>query len=631
MITSRPLVKIIFMFILCIGNVWGSTNLKNQLLILHSRPAGDTQVLELKKGLKNILKFQFPKISIVDSFVDGKLISIDSYKSSYLNILKHKFNNKKLVAIITLQDSEVEIASKLRKFHNNHVPIVNLGSSYNNEVDINITEKSTYLSFLSQLKSIHSDALEINTLGLSVKESKGLKKAIVDSKLKLLITPINFKDNEEAFLFVEKINKNKILMIGSELSLPGESSDDRKSFVEKLTAFSSAPIYSLETSYLDKGVLGGYVKDYYRDGIISGKNLLKYFNKERNGPFLKNERFIVFDYIQFNRYRLDAKRINFNDVKFLNAPRSISYLMSKYKIEFIVLLLAFFSLFASLVAAFAYIRQKRKMEKNIKKLNIELEERVVRRTKQIKEQQSKLLATSKLASLGEMASGVAHEINNPLAVIKMLNSKFKRISSIDDVHNVSNKINDMVDRISEIIMGMKSISQDGKNLPFKQTSLSKIINDSKILCRNRFQNEGVQLIINECKEEVILKCVPVQISQVFLNLLNNAFDAIKTHDDSCSKWIRVETIYYNNAVRINVIDCGNGIDEEEAIKILEPFYTTKNAGEGTGLGLSISKRIIEKHDGEIFIDSQHQNTCFSIILPIQRQEFLEVILPEEAS
>ena len=107
-------------------------------------------------------------------------------------------------------------------------------------------------------------------------------------------------------------------------------------------------------------------------------------------------------------------------------------------------------------------------------------------------------------------------------------------------------------------------------------------------------------------------CRPNEVSQVLLNLLNNSYDAVEELED---KWIQVVTSIKNDKVCISVIDSGNGISQEIANEIMQPFFTTKPIGKGTGLGLSISKNLLESQQGELIIDHESANTKFDILLP----------------
>ncbi len=255
--------------------------------------------------------------------------------------------------------------------------------------------------------------------------------------------------------------------------------------------------------------------------------------------------------------------------------------------------------------------------------NTHLEERVRARTEEllvsqqtIVEQQQTLALTSKMSALGEMAGGVAHEINTPLAVIQMRTEQVLENLEEDELDkellaNALRAIDDTVKRIAKIINGLRSFARDGRKDPISSYSISKIVDETFSLCRERFNNHGVQLEYI-CKQDVEILCRSVEISQVLLNLLNNSYDAIQGFSD---KWVKIELIEQADVVLLSVSDCGQGIPQEIRDKMMQPFFTTKEIGKGTGLGLSISRGIIESHGGSLQINSASANTEIIITLP----------------
>lgn len=235
------------------------------------------------------------------------------------------------------------------------------------------------------------------------------------------------------------------------------------------------------------------------------------------------------------------------------------------------------------------------------------------------ESEKQAVQSSKLAALGEMASGIAHEINNPLTI---LSGNLRNIDRYLDKPNSKDKINDMIkkchisiQRITKIIRGLKKMSRDGSDDDFETITLSQITEDIESLIHEKFKVNGVSFTINNtCPNEQIF-AQPIQVSQILLNLLNNSYHAI---EDSPSPWIelRIEKSFSN--VLISVTDSGTGISQEVEDKIFTPFFTTKEVGKGTGLGLSISKDIAIKHGGQLFIDRTESNTCFKLRLPLQK-------------
>lgn len=229
-------------------------------------------------------------------------------------------------------------------------------------------------------------------------------------------------------------------------------------------------------------------------------------------------------------------------------------------------------------------------------------------------------ARAKMASLGEMASGIAHEINNPLTIIlgkasviknSIINHKFDPEVTLQAVE----KITVTVDRISKIIKGLRSFARDGDRDSFEWVSLTQLLDDTVELCKARFGSHGVALEILPFDKNLKIECRGVQISQVLLNLLGNAFDAIQSQKE---KWVRIEVIETEDAVQIAVRDSGPGVPQSLREKIMQPFFTTKEVGKGTGLGLSISKGIMDDHKGRFFLDENSSETRFVLSFPKSR-------------
>lgn len=240
------------------------------------------------------------------------------------------------------------------------------------------------------------------------------------------------------------------------------------------------------------------------------------------------------------------------------------------------------------------------------------------RTKQVDEQRAVLIQKSKLASLGQMAGGIAHEINTPLAIIDMEleqiveNIKDNTLTN-EDLSESITTVHSTTARIAKIINGLRFFARDGSKLPMEKAHLDTIIEETLSFCSEqmRLRNISVEVVKNY-EEELIINCRSVEISQVLLNLLNNSNDAISASSD---KWIKLIITDEDEHIEMNVIDSGTGIPAEIQDKIMQPFFTTKSFGKGTGLGLSISHGIIESHRGKFFIDSTCSNTKFTVIIP----------------
>lgn len=233
--------------------------------------------------------------------------------------------------------------------------------------------------------------------------------------------------------------------------------------------------------------------------------------------------------------------------------------------------------------------------------------------------EQKAYRNSNLAALGEMAGGIAHEINNPLMIINgsvMVIEKMRKKGELDleKLERHLQTITKTVKRTATIIKGLKTLSRDGKNDESDNFKVRELVEDVLTFISGRFKYESIELKFNELDEnlDIDIKGQSVQISQVLLNLIGNAFDAVKSEPNS---WIDITTDVTETHVVINITDSGNGIPIELQKKIFNPFFTTKEVGKGTGLGLSLCHTIMEKNDGEIYIDQNCPNTRFVMTIP----------------
>lgn len=236
----------------------------------------------------------------------------------------------------------------------------------------------------------------------------------------------------------------------------------------------------------------------------------------------------------------------------------------------------------------------------------------------LEDQRKLVVQKAKLTSLGEMAGGVAHEINNPLAIISgkialLIKAIDKDQYDPEEFKSSLLKISQTTDRIAKIVRSLKTFSRTNEQDPLIPTPLNEIIDQTLEICQEKFKSSPVSLTVNSIPN-VKINCRESQIVQVLLNLLSNALDAVEKLDE---KWVDINVMEINGEfVVIRITDSGQGIPESIANNIMLPFYTTKDVGKGTGLGLSISKGIIEDHNGKFYLDKLCPNTCFVIEMGI---------------
>lgn len=241
------------------------------------------------------------------------------------------------------------------------------------------------------------------------------------------------------------------------------------------------------------------------------------------------------------------------------------------------------------------------------------------------EQQQTLIHSAKLSALGEMSAGIAHEINNPLAIIQM------RVNQMNDMAKTGHidsafvlkstlRVQETVERIAKIIKGLRAFSRDGHDDPMVKTSMKKIVDETFSFCRERFMSLGVEIefkLVALSDAPIEIECRQTEISQVLLNLLGNSLDAVEGKD---KKFIQVEVTELQDSIVMTVTDNGSGVPDHLREKIMKPFFTTKAFEKGTGLGLSISQKIVKNHQGVLTLDPDKQFTKFVITLPKIQQK-----------
>ncbi len=220
--------------------------------------------------------------------------------------------------------------------------------------------------------------------------------------------------------------------------------------------------------------------------------------------------------------------------------------------------------------------------------------------------------TAKLASLGEMSSGMAHEINNPLAIIAGNVSFLKEVKDNEAIFSARvDKICKSITRIEKIVRGLSLFSKTSSPLKLRPEMLESIIAEALLLTYSK-ASETSSTVTLEVENGLSIICDADDIKQVIVNLVTNAIDAVKGLSD---RWVKVCAFADQSAVVLRVLDAGKGISPEIREKIFHPFFTTKDIGEGTGLGLSVAKGILNYHKAELRINETFSNTCFEARFP----------------
>lgn len=298
-------------------------------------------------------------------------------------------------------------------------------------------------------------------------------------------------------------------------------------------------------------------------------------------------------------------------------------------------------------------RNKRLLEETVRERTEDIryqKDQLEKTVQELKATQAQLVQSEKMASLGQLTAGIAHEINNPVNFIAsnvealkldfadlqtLLNhidelphcknpqiclEEIIQLSRSLDINLLKNEIADLIggvergaQRTKDIVSGLRTFSRDNKD-KFELANIHEGLDSTLVILGNKLKDR-----IQIRKDYGVIPDIYCQISklnQVFLNIINNAIQAIGEQEGL----ITISTRAHEDKVQISISDNGPGMDESTKKRIFEPFYTTKEVGKGTGLGLSISYGIIQQHGGSIQVESEEgQGARFTILLPLGRK------------
>lgn len=224
----------------------------------------------------------------------------------------------------------------------------------------------------------------------------------------------------------------------------------------------------------------------------------------------------------------------------------------------------------------------------------------------------------KLAAIGEMAGGIAHEINNPLAILYLQAKKINDNSNLtDDSQKRFHKIFESIKRIEKVLHGLKTYSQSNRadRSSYSKINIEEALEVAKSLTKSKTDLRKINLEYSFKHNGASIFASKSEMSQVLLHLINNAIEAV---ENVPSPTISIETYSENGFLFLSIADNGNGIQKEIVDKLFIPFFTTKNPREHHGIGLSTSYAIIDAHQGEIRYEPELKKgkTCFLIKLPL---------------
>lgn len=268
----------------------------------------------------------------------------------------------------------------------------------------------------------------------------------------------------------------------------------------------------------------------------------------------------------------------------------------------------------------------------IEQYNRTLEEKIIERTAQLEDAQAQLIQSEKLSAIGQLAAGVAHELNNPLGgilgyaqfTLEKLRKNHPEDEQPKEIQSYLRYVGDIeiqARRCKTIVQNLLRFSRTSRTVEFEDVDINKTLDETVSFVEHQFRINQMELGVDLTRDIPQVRGNAGQLQQVFTNLIINAM-----HASEKGSTVTIHSRYspalgeFGGTVEIAIADTGHGIPKEDLKKIFEPFFTTKEVGKGTGLGLSVSYGIVKDHGGEISVKSElGEGTTFTIVLPVQKK------------
>lgn len=687
------LIFLLSVFILVGWNMTAQDKISGKVLFLNSYHKGYKWSDDITKGIENKLEGNISELHI--EYLDTKRQFDKVYLKNVAELIKLKHSNHIYDVIITSDDNAFNFALKNRGDIFQNVPIVFCGVNYFNPDNYanleNITGINEVADIESNLKLIQKLHPECENV-VVITDNTTTGRQVVNKVNQLINKTDTSKISIELVYNVsekELVDKLKVLTSESIVLYTFFFKDKNGKFFDFIKGArlvcdnSKQPVYGAWDFSMGYGIVGGYLEHGYTQGIAAAEralDILKGKNIKDLPIVSESSTKLQFDYRVLKHFNISERRLP-DESEMLFKPESF-YDANKVLIWQVLILLIVLVLFI-VVLAIALKRTSRIKDKlevqnkllikteaelNEHKSNLEnlVEERtskieqlnhllleknsklksaneqllekkneLEKKMDELKQAQKQLVQSEKMASIGVLTAGIAHEINNPLNFIvsglasleialeelfdSMKDSTDLKsdativVSATENIPKLIDAIRIGVNRTTEIVQGLKKFSridEGEKHL----ADLHEIMESALIILKNKLKHR-IELVKNYGELPEIY-CFTSKLAQVFLNVLINAIQSI--HDKGV---IRITTsLVKSDEILIQIQDNGNGVPEHIQDKIFDPFFTTKAVGEGTGLGLSIVHGIINEHNGYIKFDSEeNKGTTVSIYLPINNR------------
>ena len=662
--TLNKVISCFLFFIIFTGSLCANDSMK--VLILNSWSPDQYWAQGEVKGIKDALKARYNKIQFTTEYMAHprvKGINKEKYIQSFHQFFNFKYIDKreKFDIIFVTDDPALDYMLKYHDLYFPDIPVVFSGiNNYNptkmidkKNLFFGVLETVDYLGTLDIAHKLHPQAKRFYILGDQTSTSQGQIAEIrkISSSFPIEFIYLDNLSFEQLSKKLRTLTNNDVLFL---LALYSDSTGKQLSSQEISDFLESnvkVPLYSFWKGQLGRGnVIGGKLLSAYDHGQDAVEKFYM-IDKEKRSLVQGGNNPFIFDYNQLNRFNIDLKKLPPN-TQIINVPFSF---YETYKtlvngtMVFIGLLLI------SLSFLLLSIRKRKLIEKKLKnakkKLELfsrDLEHEVEIRTQELvesndelehlitnlKNTQKKLIESEKMASLGSLVAGVAHEINTPVGIGLTGSSHFLYITEeieekykMEDMSQedfdeylkrskeLATSINFNLDRAVNVVNSFKQVVVDQTTELKRVFNVLEYIRGILMSIDNTTKNKNINIEVN-CKKDVNIKSYPGLFAQIITNLVINSVRHGFKNKESGN--IVIDVKVEDNSLKLLYKDDGNGIPKKNLIKIYEPFFTTNRKDGGTGLGLNIIYNIITVNlKGNIDCKSEEgDGSFFTIVFPL---------------
>ena len=623
------------------------------ILLLNSYHQGMPWFQSIKKGLNDILEPQKNSIVIHIEDMDSKRFFSKQYFEKLKKVYKLKYDDAHFDLILSTDNNAYEFLQKNKEELFKNTPVIFAGlNNYEKKKIVKrneytgVLEYHSYKENLDLIVKLHPERKKIYILNDYLKTGLAVKKNMQDT-IRKENYDIEFLYNKnlkigELQKELTSLSSDTVLYLGAYFTDKNGLSFTVDDFEKYILDHVNVPIYVQAKFRIANSEIGGVVIDGYGQGQSLGEMAKKYLNgtKIKDIPIeRKSKNSTILNYPKLQKFGVEQQNIPKNAI-IINKPFS---LYENYKSTIWIIILSL----SVLIIVIIKVQNSKKLE--VKKLNEDLELKVEKRTKEIekanielnntlvelKETQDYLIHAEKMASLGDLVAGVAHEINTPLGmsltgithfidISKKLNNLYedKDMSQddfeeyLENTDKLAKSINTNLVKAAALIKSFKEIAVDQSSEAQRTFNLRSYLDEVLLSLHHEIKRKKHKIII-ECAEDLVITSYPGAYSQIITNLIMNSF--IHAFKNDFIGNITIELQIDNNKLFLTYTDDGKGILQENLTKIFDPFFTTNRKYGGSGLGLNIIFNIVNTTlKGKIECSSiEDIGVEFKIVIPLE--------------